>query len=142
MLLTNHQELTFYFAGKISHTDWRHSLVSQLRNSPWINPGPATELPIHIDGIAPGLHYSGPFFTSCDHGCFHGPNTHGVVASYGTHCTGTPYPVPHKQRFRVATASKYQIHRADIVFAWLESETAYGTLLEIGFAHALGKPAS
>jgi nucleoside 2-deoxyribosyltransferase len=28
----------------------------------------------------------------------------------------------------------------DVVFAWIESKDCYGTLVEIGYANALGKP--
>src|ERR1700730_9535978 len=71
--------LTFYLAGKISKNGWRHRLVPRLSDSPWAESGPITEMPILKNGIAPGLHYSGPYFVACDHGCFHGPNTHGAI---------------------------------------------------------------
>ena len=54
-------------------------------------------------------------------------------------CSGTPDAVPHKHRHLVAESAKAQIQRADVLVAWIETESAYGTLVEIGFAHALGK---
>ena len=61
-------KLSVYLAEKIDQTYWRHSLVPDLRNHP-INGGP-----VHTKQFI----YKGPFFISCDHGCFHGSNKHGV----------------------------------------------------------------
>ena len=52
---------------------------------------------------------------------------------------GTPSAIPFKDRHSVAFAALWQIKRANVFFAWIESETAYGTLAEIGVARALNK---
>jgi hypothetical protein len=134
----NHQKgLTFYLAGKIGKNDWRHRLAPGLRDSPW--DGPVTETPILKNVIAPGLHYSGPHFVACDHGCFHGEGTHGAIDD-GLNCgSGSPAAIPYKDRHLVAFAACWQIRRANIVFAWIESADAHGTLVELGIATGLGK---
>ena len=39
----------------------------------------------------------------------------------------------------VLSICKRQIDRADIVFAYIDHNDCYGTLAEIGYAHAIGK---
>jgi hypothetical protein len=58
------RDLTFYFAGKISKTDWRHSLVHDLRNAGLYDDEAGTFRcrPILRNAIGQGLHYSGPHF--------------------------------------------------------------------------------
>jgi hypothetical protein len=129
--------ITIYLAGKISKNDFRHRLVPGLRDSHW--DGPVTETPILENSLARGLHYSGPHFVSCDHSCFHGPNSHGAIDD-GENCgSSTPEAISHKNRYLVPFASCWQIRRANIVFAWVESPDAYGTLVEIGVATGLRK---
>ena len=111
--------ITLYLAGKISKNDWRHRLVPGLRDLPW--DGPVIETPVLENGIAPGLHFSGPNFVGCDHGCFHGGGTHGAIDD-GKNCgSGTPAAIPYKDRHLVAFASLWQIKRSNIVFAWIEA---------------------
>jgi len=62
------------------------------------------------DRVLPGILYAGPHFSD-NHGCL----------------------MAHDRAL-------YQIRECDAVFAWIDSEDAYGTFVEIGFAHALGKP--
>jgi hypothetical protein len=131
--------LTFYFAGKIAHTDWRHALVRDLRNSGLFDDsgdyvyecGVFRCRPILENAIGEGLHYSGPHFNACDHGCAHGPHRHGVLGC----CMEELIP----PRAHVPMAAMFQIKRADILFAWLEDLTCYGSLVEIGIARALEK---
>jgi hypothetical protein len=125
--------LTFYFAGKIAHTDWRHTLVRDLRNAGLYDDEclDFRRRPILANAIGKGLHYSGPHFNSCDHGCAHGPHKHGVLGC----CTEDLVP----PRSHVSTAAMFQIKRADILFAWLEDLTCYGSLVEIGVARGLEK---
>jgi hypothetical protein len=129
--------LTLYLAGKIGKNDFRHRLVPGLRDSPW--DGPVTETPILENAIAPGLHYSGPWFVGCDHGCFHSPGTHGAIDD-GENCgSGSPAAIPYEKRHLVAFAALWQIKRSNIIFAWIESADAFGTLVEIGVATGLKK---
>jgi hypothetical protein len=119
--------LTFYFCGKIGQTDWRQSIVKMERKN-WLLDDPTlawSDLPILQNGIAEGLHYSGPFFNSCDHRCAHSPHKHGAMSC----CEETS---PNE----VAYAAQIQIKRADILFAWLYDLTCFGSLVEIGIARA------
>jgi hypothetical protein len=129
---TYQQETTFYFAGKIAKNDWRHDLVHDFREDTFFNDDLAfRERPILQNALGNGLHYSGPHFNSCDHGCAHGPNQHGVFGC----CLDVLVP-PHSH---VSSAALLQIQRSDVLFAWLDDVTCYGTLVEIGIARALHK---
>jgi nucleoside 2-deoxyribosyltransferase len=73
--------------------------------------------------------YTGPMFQSCDHGCSHGPNTHGATAG----CDGG---ATQKQ---ILIRNNHAIDNADLVFAYITHADCYGTLIEIGQAAVLGK---
>lgn len=64
--------MRFYFAGKINKNCWRHQIVGGLRDS-YLPESRVRE--IRMDEHGDDL-YVGPFFMSCDHGCFHGKDTH------------------------------------------------------------------
>lgn len=130
-----------YLAGKIRKNDWRTGrypiksawdALDHRGSGPW----PIVREHVH------GMDYVGPFFMSCDHGCAHGPETHGVGA--GDVVEGA-YPAP--SRSEVIMRCLNAIERADIFFAWFGAEqdcdknhvTAYGTLTELGYAKALKK---
>jgi hypothetical protein len=138
---------TFYFVGKIMHTGWRHKIFN-LRNIeyPWkaylTGASPRTK-----HAIAPGLHYGGPFTVGCDHGCYHGPNTHGTGVNRDT-CEGGMWDdwegntLPLNQNSfaaRIVCNCLLSIRSVDIVFAWIDDLTAYGSLAELGYARAFGK---
>ena len=123
-----------YLAGRISRNDWRHQLVASVDESRdgfgdrevWER---TTEFPMR-DGNT----YVGPFFIGCDHGCGHGPNTHGAgAATY--YCVGF---ASAKAVFQKAMAG---IKACDVFFAWVgpDFKEAFGTMVEIGFAKALNK---
>jgi hypothetical protein len=40
----------------------------------------------------------------------------------------------------VFAINRLRLHRADLVFAFLETADCYGSLIELGWAHAWGKP--
>lgn len=140
--------MKIYLAGKIAKNDWRHDLVPSLRwmsnqfgmpneSGDW-NPHPIWPC---LTGELLGHDYVGPYFQGDDHGCGHGPSTHGNAGHGDTGCIqGGP------SRWMVAQNCYAAIRSCDIFFAWLgdhgEAEgvrTAYGTLVEIGYARALGK---
>jgi hypothetical protein len=134
LVQSNARNLVFYLAGKISHTDWRHELVTGgrgLRNFDYDEDAPFADQPILRNALGSGLHYSGPHFNSCDHGCAHGPNQHGVLEC----CLEDIVP----ERDAIPEAALIQIHRADILFAWIEAPTCCGSLAEIGIARAFHK---
>lgn len=127
-----------YFAGKIGIYDWRHSLLSRatgrwrkLRDS---------KAPFDFNIGPHKLTYQGPFFTSCDHGCYHGEHSHGVGLDVNTGCPrdigGDPFPLSRPVVFR---RSLEAIDRSDCLFAFIDSASAFGTLVEIGYARARGK---
>lgn len=124
---------SIYLAGKIAKGDWRHEIVG-LRGA-WGSNGemPESEWPIMRAAVF-GLDYTGPYFMSDDHGCGHGSSTHGCGED-GLVCYA--YPAPKKPD--IVRLCQRAIKRSDVFFAWLDELTAYGTLVEIGYATALGK---
>ncbi len=130
-----------YLAGKISADDWRFGIVKGLdgaildveatRNDlllPW---------PILPRSIFNTCDYVGPFFVSCDHGCWHGENQHGSGAENGG-CFG--WAGEETRRPQVVKHCLGAIDKADLVFAWLDCADAHGTLVELGYAVAQGTP--
>lgn len=129
-----------YFAGKIGQNDWRHRLIPPLRGT--LIPGeqdlfnPDLVIPCPNEGGV-GFDYGGPFFVSCDHGCFHGPHSHGVgiVSNEGAD-DAIPQNDLAVRRQMIFAVNSQRLQRADQVFAYLESADCYGTLIELGMAAA------
>lgn len=118
-----------YLAGKIAKNDWRHKLVPQLRSMEW--PGKPVECEQFI--------YCGPFFAGCDHGCSHGPTRHGVVSD--SPCQDDQQHMTDDEiRDLVIATNNDSLAGADLVFAYVDCLTAYGTLVELGAAYAMGTP--
>lgn len=115
---------TVYFAGKISKNDWRRYHKSS-------NPEDIVNCSEY--GINEQLSTTGPFFIACDHGCYHGEGQHGVGARFGG-CMGDYFT-----REDVLEICKSQIDKAEILFAYINCRDCYGTIAEIGYAHAIGK---
>jgi len=133
-----------YLAGRISKNDWRHQIVPGLRQStlfpilekidignrwrPW---------PILKKSILNYYDYVGPYFVSCDHGCAHGPNTHGSRANESGGCLDgyDNFIMKSWAYSRCITA----IEECEMLVAWIDDTEAFGTLTEIGFANALRK---
>lgn len=119
-----------YMAGKIRKNCWRHHLVQDLRRGPTkSDDGVEAD---HIECF--DFTYVGPFFVSCDHGCYHGHGRHGVVGD----CSdidgyGSAQGV-------VPSRSILQIDAADFVLAWIQASDCHGTLVEIGWAVASRVP--
>lgn len=118
-----------YLAGKISRYDWRHRFGYQHS----ISDNPEYLKNIYCAPACDELKITGPFFIACDHGCYHGEESHGIGASEGG-CMGHFY-----SRKDVLEICKSQIDRAEILFAYIDCRDCYGTLAEIGYAHAKGK---
>lgn len=120
--------MKIYLAGKIQKNDWRGKLVYGLEDlmpEEWHK-----TVTLDMDGLSK---YVGPFFVACDHGCAHGGNGHGAA---GGACSGVAISQDDVRRKSLAgiKACDLLIVRADADFA-----TAYGTIAEIGIAHALRK---
>ena len=133
-----------YLAGKISCGGWRNVMFSEYRDH--------SVYELTIDEIEPlpineSLTITGPFFISCDHGCYHGDRLHGVGAWDGVsddpefmeHGVWPGCGDPGLDRSEVVTLCKKQINEAEIVFAYIDCADCFGTLAEIGYAHAKGK---
>lgn len=139
-----------YFAGKVQKDGWRQKLFGDR---------------VMSDGdqsyrIAEGvIEYGGPFALSCDHGCFH----FGMHALLDSACGSIGSLGPLDQTFvlgashaRTLTIQKGRdsqisldrrqavdfclqcISRCQEVVAYIDSLDCYGTLIELGYATALG----
>lgn len=121
---------SFYAVGKITKNGWRSQFDVVMPNS-WEEYVQAASVPTNL-----GFTYTGPFFIRCDHGCSHGNDTHATSSI----CAGNDF-----RPSRVFHRSKRQIQEAGFVLVWIGPgneglDTAYGSLVEIGIAHSLGKP--
>lgn len=123
-----------YFAGKITKNDWRDDLPSRSRGEP-----PSPEDHLQSPAFDPTYEIDngdfidiGPFFIACDHGCSHGPNNHGVAV-------GCADGDVFDRAALVVDVSMKRVARCDLFYAFVNAATAYGTLVEIGYAKALGK---
>lgn len=111
-----------YLAGKISKNCWRHFLVHGLREHSWGSGDLEQD-----DWIC-----TGPFFTSCDHGCSHQPNLHGVL----TNQNGCGVTMTQQE---LVNHLKQAIDSSDAVFVYINSKDCFGTYHEVGYASAKGK---
>lgn len=119
-----HDDLKIYFAGKIEKNDWRNDIcMGKLRGIE----------PLEIEYIKTicGNKYVGPWFISCDHGCYHGDTQHGML---NNGCGFTP--ASEDRRNFVKEICLSCIDKCDILFAWIDSENCFGTIAEIGYAYA------
>lgn len=117
-----------YIAGKVAKLDFRHDLVPGLRD--WRRENGSLECRDFI--------YVGPFFNSCDHGCMHGPGSHGVVGGHGYGCL---WPEDRGyDRHDVFTYNQDGLEMADLVFAYISATDCHGSLFELGFAAHAGIP--
>jgi hypothetical protein len=126
-------------AGKVGKNDWRHSVVGGLQSA-FVDGSDeviGADLPQGEFLVFDAVEYTGPFFISCDHGCAHESSGHGnaVGLHHGSGCIQSgPTRADVVQRCRTGIA------KAEHFFAWIDDLSAYGTLVEIGIAAALGKP--
>jgi len=123
--------LKVFCAGKVGGvtSDWRHSLLSAYARNfffdtqeEYLN-NPSNK---ELEMIA-GCRYVGPF--SYD-GCGgHGSGNPQIFGNHGS----SQYPG------RVVADCQQRIKSCDVVFAWINSEDCFGTLVELGYAAALNK---
>lgn len=116
--------IKIYLAGKIEKNCWRHRLVPGLRHHTY------SDGPITCDCFT----YVGPFFSGCDHGCFHGLNTLGEATPVNSLCVGEG--LTGKQ---VIQRSFRCIDASDVVIAYINARDCYGTIAEIQRAVDHGK---
>jgi hypothetical protein len=133
-----------YLAGKVSHNCWRHRAVPELYGAlgelnQWLCPtaladadlariSRGLEFPVLEGAVFDHHDYVGPYFLGCDHGCwlsdhFHRPR-HGLSGL---------------RREAIRSACLAAVNRADLVFAWVDREDCYGTLVELGYARCAMK---
>jgi hypothetical protein len=129
---------SFYAVGKIAKNGWRNRLVGHMPET-WEEYSAAAPVKTEV-----GFLYTGPFFIRCDHACTHGNSSHATY-SVCTAALSTTQEAIDFQPTRVFRQSDRQIRQAGFVFMWagLEHESlekAYGSLIELGIAHTLGKP--
>lgn len=117
-----------YMAGKISQNGWRNALAD-IRHESFFDTDHYVPIKEHF------LNYVGPFFISCDHGCSHGRNEHGVGCGCGDNSEYSIQSGPDYDLFVMNTCLK-NINRCQTVYAWIDSLDCYGTLLELGYAYA------
>lgn len=142
----------WYAAGRIERSRYRFGLV-ECAVYDYEN---LIQMPPLVQ--CEGFTYSGPFTISCDHGCAHMPPVKKAVGlwtckydalskypyeeargsvshgSFPSFCTG--YDTYARSTF---SRAMFGIEKADCVFAWLNSEECFGTLVEIGYAYGLKK---
>jgi hypothetical protein len=142
-----------YLAGKVSKNCWRHSIVKNLRSADWDN----SPLPSAVVVGGEQFDYVGPFFVSCDHGCYHGDGTHGclginelteidgevVETDWTSDCREWlgDRGLVDNHGCRIGCGSDFiankclaGIDAADVVMAWIDTPDCFGTIAEIGFA--------
>lgn len=147
-----------YLAGKVGaagtgkswNRNWRDAIVREKKHL--MHPNDKCDSPpVHTGAVAGGLSYTGPYLWSLD-----GYDWHSVPSafhrdggaesffcncgvrdgdySYHDHCCNSYFSREH-----ILEWSLRGIMNADIVFCWIDEPDCFGTLVELGYAHALGK---
>ncbi|WDQ32180.1 nucleoside 2-deoxyribosyltransferase [Paenibacillus marchantiae] len=128
------KKILVYTAGKIGKNDWRHTIFKDLRQA---------KDGFEIEQVN-GFNYCGPYFIKCDHGCYHGGNSHGRGLEKNGCGDGIDEyngaEAPKQSRYNVVAKCLHGIHASTAVFAWIDQKDAYGTIAEIGYAVAQNKP--
>ena len=134
---------SIYLAGKITAHGWRDDIVNRC----WVEEfhpfddgsgiNFADTHPVSMPAawtLRTSEHYdiTGPFFIRCDHSCTHGQSTHATAGG----CVQNHRGVMRNEVRRLCLDA---IERSDVVFAWLDDATAYGTIAEIAWAHRAEK---
>lgn len=121
-------------SGLYVDTEAKDKGVSDYLNKEW---------PVLAKAIFGMYDYTGPYFIGCDHGCFHGENAHGAGLGELSFKQGADdydeMMAGFGSRKKTAQNCLRALERSDLVYAWLEAETCYGTLFELGYAKGLGK---
>lgn len=128
-----------YFAGKVTKNGWRQDIVDLRYEVPWAlhwENQPFQQLIETGIEIYDDLIYHGPYVFSCDHGCFHGDGNHGLGGKIEYECGGNT-PLTKSEIFELC---KKLIATSDAIFCYLDEMNAYGTIFELGYAHALNIP--
>lgn len=151
-----------YLAGKITKNGWRDTILGHRAGA--LSPADWREGWSDLPNAILDTHtYVGPYFVGCDHGCAHGPGTHGAGAGVGAGTVGqyaaaqadadaagelyddpawscAGESAPSNLYGLIVERCLESIRSASLVFAWFDTLDAHGTLVEIGYARALGIP--
>lgn len=141
-----------YLAGKITNheNDWRRHIIGNVATSDILASGPSGNATQDTHPVLwgwderpstiPGVTITGPFFIEGEgHDGQHGSNLHGV-GEYGNSWE-KPRALTSERRENVVRLCRSAIGKSDLVYVWTDGlDTAYGTLVEIGYAVAMGKP--
>lgn len=130
--------MKIYLAGKVTKNGWRTKLVPGAELDASRLPCDK-EWPILERAIFGEHDYVGPFLYGCDHGCCHGEGRHGVGAGGQGGEEPCCWGDSAFSREEVARRCLDAVRRADLVFCWLQAPEDYGSMIEVGFALALGK---
>jgi len=125
-----------YLAGKVTKNGWRTDLVGGAELNGMFLADHEKPWPVLERAIFGEHDYVGPFLYGCDHGCFHGDGQHGMTLGEDRACAVEDFFVGRKEIVRRCLDA---VRLADLVFCWLEAPEDYGSMVEIGFALALGK---
>lgn len=148
-----------YAAGRIKRTRERFGVIDCRLNSDLIENGEVYDSPqtmVNENG-KPSFIYTGPYTYGCDHGCAHtksrGTNTHGsgiggcneAMMPHDALFTKTGRWKSFKERNEfvaeaILARSFDGIRKCNLFFAWIDDHECHGTLVEIGYAFAKGKP--
>lgn len=127
-----------YLAGKIEKNGWRDEIVGYRCNHLYgYDISKREELLNYYVEYNNSTTITGPWFLSCDHGCYHGDNCHGlgVLNVWGCpEAEGNNYS--EDEVYKICTK---QIDHSNIIFAYIYDNTCYGSIYEIAYAKAKGK---
>lgn len=111
----------------------------------------AIKWPIISKGVMGKFDYVGPYRMGTNHGPYNG--THGLrergeisdeqfydAEAFAAHLKTVAFNELTAARRKTWELCKGAIEQSDLVFAWIDSEQTYGTILEIGYAKAKGIP--
>lgn len=136
-------EPRIYLAGKINRYDWRVPIVG-YRCGGLMGGDDVDITKYRVEYFCENEDKSnfkiatitGPWFLSCDHGCYHGENSHGL----GINKLGCPDALgDHYSEKEVYNICLKQIDNSDLIFAYIDDETCYGSIYEISYAVSRGK---
>lgn len=145
--------LRIYLAGKITKNNWRDEVVVGLRDWEALYPDHAKigqDWPT-LYGAIGGHDYVGPFamYSAAHTFEFHADNQHGNQADAGymsgSHVWGKSLAPcddatdDGEWPSEIARRCKVAIDAADLVFGWFDDTSAFGTLVEVGYALGAGK---